>query len=82
MSDYEELKSMLERRKAENWLTVDCLSIKQLLGLIAENESLRKDAERYRSMRSITLMQLDESPSEFDAEFDNQVKDAERKEFL
>lgn len=41
MSDYEELKSMLESRKAANWLTVDCVSIKQLLGLIGENERLQ-----------------------------------------
>jgi hypothetical protein len=41
MSDYEELKAMLESRKAANWLSVDCLSIKQLLGLITENERLQ-----------------------------------------
>lgn len=41
--------------------------------LKAENESLRKDAERYRQMRSMTLNQLDETTDQFDAEFDFQI---------
>lgn len=41
--------------------------------LKAENESLRKDAARYRLMRELKLKQLDEKPDEFDAEFDRQT---------
>jgi hypothetical protein len=39
----------------------------------AENESLRKDAERYRKFRALTLNGLDDTPDEFDAEFDSQI---------
>jgi len=48
-------------------------SPERVLALIAENESLRKDAERYRLMRKITLEQIDETQDEFDAEFDRQT---------
>ena len=41
--------------------------------LKAENEALRKDAERYRRMRSAALKQADVLADEFDAEFDLQL---------
>lgn len=41
--------------------------------LTAENLRLLNDAERYRGMRDLTLKQLDETPDEFDAEFDRQL---------
>lgn len=44
--------------------------------LMAENESLRKDAERFRRMRAITLEQINDTEDEFDAEFDRQVQAA------
>ncbi len=38
-----------------------------------EVESLRNDAERYRRMRAGTLKRFDETPDDFDAEFDLQL---------
>lgn len=48
--------------------------------LKAENEALRKDAERYRRMRSAALKQADVLADEFDAEFDLQLDAALGKE--
>ena len=48
--------------------------------LRAENEALRKDAERYRRMRSAALKQADVLADEFDAEFDLQLDAALGKE--
>ena len=36
-------------------------------------EALRKDAERFRRMRAMTLAQVDDTQDEFDAEFDRQL---------
>lgn len=44
--------------------------------LKAENDSLCKDAERFRRMRAITLEQINDTEDEFDAEFDRQVQAA------
>ena len=41
--------------------------------LKAESEALRKDAERYRRMRAMTLAQMDDTPDEFDSGFDSQL---------
>ena len=43
------------------------------LELLAESEALRKDAERYRRMRAMTLAQMDDTPDEFDSGFDSQL---------
>ena len=48
--------------------------------LKAEIEALRKDAERYRRMRSAALKQADVLADEFDAEFDLQLDAALGKE--
>ncbi|WP_052673013.1 hypothetical protein [Pseudomonas sp. ES3-33] len=48
--------------------------------LKAENEALRKDAERYRRMRTAALKQADVLADEFDAEFDLQLDAAIGKE--
>ena len=42
--------------------------------LIAEIEALRKDAERYRRMRAATLKQIDDTPDQFDIDFDCQLE--------
>lgn len=47
--------------------------------LKAENESLRKDADRFRRMRAMTLAQIDDTQDEFDAEFDRQLGAALRQ---
>lgn len=54
--------------------------IRQRDQLKAENEALRKDAERYRRMRSAALKQADVLADEFDAEFDLQLDAALGKE--
>lgn len=41
--------------------------------LKAENEALRKDADRFRRMRAMTLAQIEDTQDEFDAEFDRQL---------
>lgn len=45
MSDYSELKRLCEEYSPA---TFDGIDPEQILALIAENEALRKDAERYR----------------------------------
>lgn len=45
--------------------------------LKADNESLRRDAERYRRMRALTLKQIDDTQDEFDLAFDSQISSAE-----
>lgn len=40
----------------------------------AEWESLRKDAERYRLMRKLTLENIEDTEEEFDAVFDLQTQ--------
>ena len=42
-------------------------------GLKAECEALRKDADRFRRMRAMTLAQIEDTQDEFDAEFDRQL---------
>ncbi|APC18158.1 hypothetical protein BLL42_21425 [Pseudomonas frederiksbergensis] len=56
------------------------LSIAENKKLKFESEALRKDAERYRRMRAMTLKQIDDTPDEFDAEFDSQLGAAMSKE--
>ena len=41
--------------------------------LKAECEALRKDADRFRRMRAMTLAQIEDTQDEFDAEFDRQL---------
>lgn len=41
--------------------------------LKAENEALRKDADRFRRMRAMTLAQIEDTQDEFDTEFDLQL---------
>lgn len=41
--------------------------------LKAEVEALRKDADRFRRMRAMTLAQIEDTQDEFDAEFDRQL---------
>lgn len=53
---------------------VSACSPSSVLALIAENESLRKDAERYRLMRKLTLENLEDTEEEFDAVFDIQTQ--------
>lgn len=57
-------RMQLEARQARDQLKV-------------ENEALRKDAERYRQFRALTLNGLDDTPDEFDKEFDMQISSPE-----
>jgi cell division protein FtsB len=41
--------------------------------LKAQCEALRKDADRFRRMRAMTLAQIEDTQDEFDAEFDRQL---------
>ena len=40
-------------------------------------DSVIKDAERYRQFRALTLNGLDDTPDEFDKEFDMQISSPE-----
>lgn len=54
---------------------IECLD--EIEKLEAESESLRKDAERYRKFRALTLNGLDDTPDDFDKEFDMQISSPE-----
>lgn len=128
MGDFSGLKELAEARESAGWLSMDSVSIKQILALIAENkslhgscralgdravkrdkrrleklekdykkaveeilrwsdaailaqdeaanlkaenEALRKDADRYRRMRDATLESLKDTQDEFDKKFDS-----------
>jgi hypothetical protein len=84
MSAYDELsdemvellrKEVLKSERAYNYNFDDiCIGAKIAMDKFkAENESLRADAERYRKFRALTLNGLDDTPDEFDAEFDSQI---------
>lgn len=66
--EYEKLKAENERieRNRDMWKG-------QVERQAEELTTLRKDAERYRRMRAMTLAQTDDAPDEFDSAFDSQL---------
>lgn len=60
----EELKKLAESRKAAGWLSIDSVSIKQLLALIAENERLALELKDFKWGASVEAQAGDEARAE------------------
>lgn len=73
----DQLKADNERLRNES---ADALAVNRTIR--QQLDCYVKDAERYRRMRAVTLNQADDTPEEFDAEFDKQIEEVMSREAI